>query len=273
MSHGKPASISGTSFNCPHCGTYTSQKWSRIYLNALKPNEVPDVLKADVIPNLDLIFNDAAGPDTEQYRRMRRLAEGAVFPAIKQSMTLSLSLENVWVSQCYTCSLVALWRHERLMYPTEALGEEANPDMPTDVKADYEEARTILNLSPRGAAALLRLAIQKLCVHLEEPGKHINTDIGSLVAKGLPIQIANALDIVRVIGNDAVHPGELDLRDDRDTVFGLLRIINLVIENRISQPKHLNEMYSMLSPDKTAAIEERNAKAIQKLASEQDKKI
>jgi len=158
------------------------------------------------------------------------------------------------------------------MYPAESSGEEANPDMPPDVRADYEEARTILNLSPRGAAALLRLAIQKLCVHLEEPGKHINTDIGSLVAKGLPIQIANALDTVRVIGNDAVHPGELDLRDDRDTVFGLLRIINLVIENRISHPKHLDEMYSMLSPDKTAAIEERNAKAIQKLASGQDKK-
>jgi hypothetical protein len=38
-----------------------------------------------------------------------------------------------------------------------------NNDLPEDIKNDYIEARDILNKSPRGSSALLRLAIQKLC--------------------------------------------------------------------------------------------------------------
>ena len=47
-----------------------------------------------------------------------------------------------------------------------------------------------------------------------EKGKDINTDIGNLVKKGLPIKVQESLDILRVIGNEAVHPGQLDLKDD-----------------------------------------------------------
>jgi hypothetical protein len=41
--------------------------------------------------------------------------------------------------------------------------------------------------------------------------------IGNLVKKGLPPMTQESLDCVRVIGNNAVHPGELDLKYDIET--------------------------------------------------------
>ena len=96
--------------------------------------------------------------------------------------------------------------------------------MPDDIKLDYNEARTILGRSPRGAAALLRLAIQKLCKHLGQSGANINGDIKALVAAGLPPKVQEALDTVRVIGNESVHPGQIDIRDDVETAIKLFPI-------------------------------------------------
>jgi Domain of unknown function (DUF4145) len=132
-------------------------------------------------------------------------------------------------------------------------------DMPEDVKADYIEARSICKLSHRGAAALLRLAIQKLCAHLGEKGASINDDIGSLVKKGLPIQIQHALDVVRVTGNNAVHPGELRVEEKPEVVSALFGLVNLIVENRIAEPKRIQSLYDSLPKNALRGIEERDS--------------
>jgi hypothetical protein len=130
--------------------------------------------------------------------------------------------------------------------------------MPDDVKADYTEARSILGFSPRGAAALVRLALQRLMLHLGEKGTNLNDDIGSLVSKGLPIDIQKALDSLRVIGNNAVHPGQIDLRDDLPTAAALFELLNLVVESTITQPKKIQELYSKLPQAALAQIQRRD---------------
>ncbi len=135
-----------------------------------------------------------------------------------------------------------------------------NSDLPDELKRDYEEARTILSLSPRGAAALLRLCIQKLCAKLGERGKNIDDDIACLVKKGLDPRVQKALDVVRVVGNNAVHPGQMDLSDDRATAEKLFGLVNLVTEIMITQPKHIDEMYKQLPEASLKAIEKRDGK-------------
>jgi hypothetical protein len=111
--------------------------------------------------------------------------------------------------------------------PALRTGVVPNPDLPDELFADFNEPREIVNASPRGAAALLRLVIQKLCGHLGEKGKNTDDDIASLVAKGLNPLVQQALDVVRVIGNEAVHPGAIDLKDDRDTALRLFQVVNV----------------------------------------------
>lgn len=147
-----------------------------------------------------------------------------------------------------------------MIYPIHAVAEAPNADLPDDIRADFEEARLIANFSPRGAAALLRLAIQKLCAYLGQSGKNINTDIAALVANGLPQKVQQALDIVRVIGNDAVHPGAIDLRDDAETVNKLFRLVNFIAHKTITEPREVEEIYSGLPADKLAGIEKRDKK-------------
>ncbi|AGE26911.1 hypothetical protein H045_14230 [Pseudomonas poae RE*1-1-14] len=145
------------------------------------------------------------------------------------------------------------------MYPVVGDVVAANADMPEDIKRDYNEAGSILNQSPRGAAALLRLAIQKLCKELGQPGENINTDIKALVAAGLDKRVQQSLDVVRVIGNYAVHPGKIDMRDDRATAESLFRLVNLIVDKTISDPKHVQEVYDSLPSNLLEAITDRDA--------------
>lgn len=168
--------------------------------------------------------------------------------------------DNLHLSKCYNCKKVAVWVHDRLLFPAVKSGVLPNVDLSDDILRDFEEAREIVNASPRGAAALLRLCIQKLCKHLGEKGKNIDDDIAALVKKGLNPLVQQSLDIVRVIGNEAVHPGELDLRDDRDTALRLFDLVNTIAEQMISQPKVVREMYQKLPESKRKAVENRDRK-------------
>lgn len=147
------------------------------------------------------------------------------------------------LANCSRCNNASIWLDGNMVFPLVSTAALPNQDMPEDVRKDYEEARKIVAVSPRGAAALLRLAIQKLCFHLGEKGKNINDDIASLVKKGLPESLQKALDSVRVVGNNAVHPGQLDFDDNTNIAQRLFGVVNFICENRITQPKMINELY------------------------------
>jgi hypothetical protein len=168
------------------------------------------------------------------------------------------------IPTCTHCKGLVVWFAEKynsyMLWPFGiANAPLPHQDMPEDVKADYIEARNICKPSPRGAAAWLRLAIQKLLKHLGEKGENINDDIGSLVKKGHPVQIQQALDVVRVTGNNAVHPGELRVEDEPETVSALFGLENLIVDNRIAQPKRIQTPYDSLPEGARRGITKRDS--------------
>jgi hypothetical protein len=185
---------------------------------------------------------------------------GEPFLEDKEESIYTCSVPNVFLSECYVCDRLALGMGDRMLVPPARDAAAPHADMPPALARDFNEARTIVNLSPRGAAALLRLSIQKLCQELGEPGKDLNTDIGSLVKKGLPTQIQQALDAVRVVGNEAVHPGELDLKDDHDTAARLFDLVNMIVDECIAKPKRLHALFARIPENKRHGIAQRDAK-------------
>ena len=187
------------------------------------------------------------------------------------------SIKFIIIAQCQACNQFSIWITNEirisssglvlytsgatltLIFPNVAEGiPEPNSDMPDDVKEIYIEAGEVLNISPRASAALSRLAIEKLVAHLNAKGKDLNTQIGSLVSKGMPIEIQQMLDSVRVIGNNAVHPGQIDIKDNKELALSLLNFINLIVDNLITQPKKILDIYNLLPESYRKSIERRD---------------
>jgi hypothetical protein len=106
-----------------------------------------------------------------------------------------------------------------------------------------------------------RLALQKLCKHLNAGGGDLNANIKAMVANGLPVRVQQALDLVRVIGNQAVHPGYIDLRDTSDTALSLFSLLNIIVEEMITRPQEIDALYNSLPQSQRDQIEKRDAPA------------
>jgi len=139
------------------------------------------------------------------------------------------SVKTIYNStKCYACNDYTIWKYKEtietfdgftrvekeifdIIYPVKKYEVKAHDDMPPEILSIYEEAANVYSYSPRSSAALLRLALQKMMPLLGEKGENINEDIAGLVKKGLPIEIQQAADVLRVVGNNAVHPGQIDV--------------------------------------------------------------
>lgn len=240
------AAITETAFHCPYskCGAFAKQQWhvaTSVYMKGAPVTETPRPSVAAVGPQLM-----ASQPETR---------------AISAAMQSHFRLGGIHVSECTHCHRLALWVQDKMVWPVHGTAPSPNPDLSGDIRRDYEEASNILDLSPRGAAALLRLAIQKLCAELGAAGDNINKDIAFLVSnKGLDETVQQALDFVRVVGNNAVHPGQIDLKDDKATASMLFGLVNLIADETISRKKRVSAAYSKLPPEIRAAIDKRDGR-------------
>ncbi|GAB1821107.1 DUF4145 domain-containing protein [Herbidospora sp. RD11066] len=148
-----------------------------------------------------------------------------------------------------------------MIYPFRSVGPGPNLDMPDAALQVYLEAQRVAPVSRRSAAALLRLALQIVVDQLVPNSKGINDKIAQLVARGLSVQIQQAMDVLRCVGNDAVHPGVIDLDENPDLVEGLFGLINLVVDQMITQPKHTQALFANLPQKNQDQVARRDASA------------
>ena len=257
----KSPSIRATAFNCPHCDALAKQHWYLCLAQEISRNKPPNIIDSTKLEGL----KEDSFEDRRNFDRFHAWAKQCVTgePFFSQELNNihANELYNVWFSRCFNCNAISVWIYDNLIYPRETEVPPPNPYLPKDIKKDYLEAGSILDMSPRGAAALIRLAIQKLCQEiLEQSSGNLNRDIKTLVAQGLDSDLQKAFDYVRVIGNNAIHPGQLDLSDDKATAENLLKLLNLIAEKMISWPKQVEELYSTLPEKALKAIENRDGK-------------
>ena len=67
------------------------------------------------------------------------------------------------------------------------------------------------------------------------------------------------LDIVRVIGNHSVHAGVIDLNDSPQTAEALFRLVNMIAEKMIAEPKAIDALYDSLPEKDKEQIAKRNS--------------
>ena len=175
-----------------------------------------------------------------------------------QTRNGSISIDTLKIVLCSHCGKYSLWVDNQIIYPDTSGIPNPNEDLDREIQLDYLEAASIINKSPKAAAALLRLAIQKLCKQLGESGNNINDDIANLVKNGLSEKIQKALDIVRVIGNESVHPGQIDLNDNKEIAIQLFYFVNIIANTMITQEKEIDRIYNILPENKLNGIIQRD---------------
>lgn len=236
-------------FTCPNCGVVAKQNWI----------------------DYDLLRSLASDLYNEGFYDYRKQIQDFSQQAIEEFLEfMQINYKNAYetfipqelsISKCQSCGIIALWFLEKMVFPRMKLVAPPNLDLNDDIKKLYIEAATILEDSPRGATALLRLALQKLLMQIGKEGKHLNADIKELVEGGLSKKIQQSLDILRVIGNNAVHPGQINLDDNSEVAISLFKILNIIAEEIITKPKEIDNLYNGILPtDAKTNIEKRDKK-------------
>ncbi|WLP66610.1 DUF4145 domain-containing protein [Bacillus thuringiensis] len=213
-------------FNCPHCKSKTKQEWYIAHGEVEKKG--PYLAKS-------IDFYRSRIQDKEHVAWQAQ----EVIPEEQKYLVFSPTEWHIDMSVCTICSEYLLWKDEHVIYPNCHFIEDPGADMPEEVKNLYNEARAVVNLSPKSACALLRLAVEKLLiVGLECPPRNsVNDNIKFLKRDGkLSQPIEKALNAVRLVGNAAVHAGKIDLDDKPEYAYTLFGLLNYIVDDLISRP-------------------------------------
>ena len=226
-------------FTCPHCGYLAKQDWR----NYKSLSSLANKMFSHAFYDYRKSIHDYQQEAIEKFLNHM----GNKFESMLQAVIPS----ELAFAECQSCEKVSLWINSVMVYPKNISIEHPNTDLNEDIINLYGEAAGILSDSPKGATALLRLALQKLLIQIGKEGTNINNDIKELVASGLSAKVQKSLDLLRVVGNNAVHPGQISLDDNSEIAIKLFKILNIIADEMISRPKEIEKLYDDIIPKET----------------------
>lgn len=209
------------SFNCPRCGAFAGMKWNDLLLNHNEYASIAlSICDACRKPSVWIDDNSVVSRGSREVTPLRGLLGGS----------------------------------QVLIFPQACVAPQAEEDMPEGIRTDYEEARLVFTHSPRAAAALLRLCVQKLCEELLGKSGKIHNQIGELVDLGLPSRLLKAFDTIRIFGNESVHPGTVNLNDSPEVALALFTLLNMAVRHCITEEKELEAIRALTPKNKRRDI-------------------
>ena len=229
----------GEKFQCPHCCVLAQQRWFSNY-----------ELSTIIFNVYNHVYHNYR-VDIRDYHQEAIVKFLDVAKRQFPNDINSLVPKNLSIASCQSCGNYSIWVDEEIVYPRKLFIDPPNEDLNEEIRSLYHEASNIFVDSPKGSTALLRLALQFLLKQLGKKGKNINSDIKELVENGLSPKIQKALDLLRVVGNNAVHPGQINLDDSSEIALKLFKILNIIADEMITKPKEIDTLYDDVVPDET----------------------
>lgn len=172
------------------------------------------------------------------------------YDSIEYSVSANVNIyKNLfYFENCESCQETSIYDAKTgvKIHPKTSDITKPNKDMPQNIKDLYNEASSVFELSPRSSLAIIRLALDLLCIELEAKKED------SLFKKVEWLYEENVINDelkvlahgVRGFGNDAVHPRNIDEKIDPKDAMLVFELINIIVDEKITKVKRKNELVS-----------------------------
>ena len=167
---------------------------------------------------------------------------------------------NIWQGKCLACEQYIIINGFSVVYPEESNAPPIKMETPHSIKEIATEARMVHSQSPRASSALLRLALEMLLQNVLENNNKLNDNISILLERGIEDDLRRALEVIRIFGNEGVHPGTINLNDDEQSSIKLFNVFNYIVTRFIVEKGMIKEMYGIIPEEKREKIEEKAKK-------------
>jgi hypothetical protein len=251
-------------FCCPYCSTHSAMTWYRLAVNSYFDNT--DTAPVRISKNISKFDRAVAQGGLDPLGRDFEMLEGALAKVdVKEydnrQMPLNTSdVESVKcvtfdvqygsASRCANCQEIMIWAGGKMIFPRGSGAITPSENLSDQCSAIFSEAASVLDGSPRAACALLRLCLENFCEEEGYTKGRLVDKLDKMRESGLLEGVWEALEAVRVVGNDAVHPGSIRLGDKREFADILFELMNFVADSIISRREAAKRLHALLPETK-----------------------